>query len=173
MCKDLYFYMNSCFYQFWVQHKQVGQRQLFAEFKVTKGELQLCETPLTHYHLPSAPFTNKGQVHYWLLEEKNSFKSHSLLSSSSWSELQDIKYLRKLMGIIWNDFLKKQNKTKKQNKQTTKLVFGRISNTVLRSSLEKEGHWKSNALDMSRINSRLCTIPRKNDLGRRIPPAEQ
>lgn len=47
MCKDLYFYMNSCFYQFWVQHKQMGQRQLFAEFKVTKGELQLCETPLT------------------------------------------------------------------------------------------------------------------------------
>lgn len=21
MCKDLYFYTNSCFYQFWVQHK--------------------------------------------------------------------------------------------------------------------------------------------------------
>lgn len=85
------------------------QRQLSAEFNVTKGELQLCETPFTHYHLSSAPFTNKGQVHHSLLEEKNSSKSHGLLSSS-WTELQDIKYLRKLMGIIWNEFLKKQNK---------------------------------------------------------------
>lgn len=48
----------------------VQQRQLFAEFKVTKGELQLCETPFTHYHLSPAPFTNKGQVYYSLLEEK-------------------------------------------------------------------------------------------------------
>lgn len=72
------------------------QRQLFAEFKVTKAEL-----PFTHYHLSSAPFTNKGQVHYSLLEEKNSLKNHSLLSSS-WSELQDIKYLRRLTGIIRN-----------------------------------------------------------------------
>lgn len=48
----------------------VQQRQLFPEFKVTKGELQLCETPFTHYHLSPAPFTNKGQVHYSLLEEK-------------------------------------------------------------------------------------------------------
>lgn len=74
MCKDLYFYMNSCFYQFGVQYKQMVQRQLFAEFKVTKGELQLCETPLTHYHLSSAPFINKGQVHHSLLEEKKILK---------------------------------------------------------------------------------------------------
>lgn len=100
------------------------QRQLFAEFKVTKAELQLCETPFTHYHLSSAPFTNKGQVHYSLLQEKNSLKNHGLLSSS-WSELQDIKYLRKLMGIIWNYFFKK-TKPKQKIKQNTKLVFGRI-----------------------------------------------
>lgn len=91
------------------------QRQLFAEFEVTEGELQLCETPLTHYRLSSAPFTNKGQVHYSLLEEKNSLKSHGLLSSS-WSELQDIKYLRKLIGVIWNEFLNKiKNKTNHQD----------------------------------------------------------
>lgn len=52
----------------------VQQRQLFPEFKVTKGELQLCETPFTHYHLSPAPFTNKGQVHYSLLEEKKKKK---------------------------------------------------------------------------------------------------
>lgn len=48
----------------------VQQRQLFAEVKVRKGELQFCETPFTHYHLSPAPSTNKGQVHYSLLGEK-------------------------------------------------------------------------------------------------------
>lgn len=53
----------------------VQQRQLFAEVKVRKGELQFCETPFTHYHLSPAPSTNKGQVHYSLLgEKKNSLK---------------------------------------------------------------------------------------------------
>lgn len=119
----------------------VQQRQLFAEFKVTKGELQLCETPFTHYHLSPAPFTNKGQVHYSLLEEKNSLKSHGLLSGS-WSELQDIKYLRKLIGIIWNE-LKKKNKTTPQKQPNWYLA--EISNTVLQNSLEKERLDKSSA----------------------------
>lgn len=48
----------------------VQQRQLFAEVKVRKGELQFCETPFTHYHLSPVPSTNKGQVHYSLLGEK-------------------------------------------------------------------------------------------------------
>lgn len=91
------------------------QRPLFAEFKVTKGELQLCEPPFTHYHLSSAPFTNKGQVHYSLLEEKNSLKSRGLLSSS-WSELQDIKYLRKLMGTMEWILKNPKNKNKPKKK---------------------------------------------------------
>lgn len=66
----------------------VQQRQLFAEVKVRKGELQFCETPFTHYHLSPAPSTNKGQVHYSLLGEKKYLKKATAFSVAAGPSLK-------------------------------------------------------------------------------------